>query len=123
MVVKIPDWYILATSLIFTLSILGVIFLAIAAIQLLRSVTIILSKVNSLTKKVQAVSGKVSGLTTEVKAVIGNLSQSSAPMALAARDITATATTSFAKFAPIVGLVEMGIKLLEGRQGVKKDPN
>lgn len=115
MTIQLPDWWVIASSIIFGVSILATLALAILSFQLLKTVSGILPKVNSLAVKVQGLSTNVTALSEEVKGVTGRLSERSAPMALAVRDIAATTTTSFARFAPLVAIVTGALNLLEAR--------
>lgn len=121
MSIVIPNWWIIVSGILFSLSLIATIVLLILAIQLLRTVTSLAPKITSITTKVQRISTSVHQLTTDVKVVAGHLTERSAPIAVATRDIAATATSSFAKFAPLIALVTGAINMLEARNTAKEN--
>lgn len=116
---EIPDWWLVATLVVYSMAIVAVVAMIVAAFQLLRLIVSIGSKVGSLALKVQGLSEKVSALSTEVKSVGKNLSLKSRPIAAAATDMAETTATNIARYAPLIALTSTGLKLLETFQATR----
>jgi hypothetical protein len=120
MSITVPTWWLYVSALLFIVTLIATFSLLFFAIRLLGTVTDLVPKITSIGAKFQRISTNVNSLTADVKTVASALAERSAPIALATRDIAATATSSFAKYAPLVALVTGAINILEARNAGKK---
>lgn len=116
---EVPDWWLIATLVVYVVAILGIVMMIVAALQLIRVLGSLASKVRSITVKVQQLTGKVSSLTDEVKHVGKELSVKGRPIGTAATEMAETTATNIARYAPLIALTSTSLKLLSDFQNAR----
>ena len=117
---EIPMWWLILSALFFATNAILVGALAFAMFKLGNVVMELKPKVEALVEKVDGVTTKVDSLTTTIQSTVSNVGHKAEGIAGSASSMALTTSKVFEKYAPILGIVLTGMKLLSAFTDFKK---